>query len=99
MCVLISNRKGVLPCQVRKRCVCVLTPNRKGVLPCQVRERCVCFTSNRKGVLKCDYTHLYPGDLWDSLGQTQVSSLERCPYFRGSLYTSLCSWDNRHCPQ
>ena len=27
-----------------------------------------------------------------------VLVVERSPYFRGSLYTSLCSWDSRHCP-
>ena len=24
--------------------------------------------------------------------------LRRCPYFRGSLYTSLCSWEGVQCP-
>ena len=28
----------------------------------------------------------------------EVSSLRRCPYFRGSLYTSLCSWEGVQCP-
>ena len=27
-----------------------------------------------------------------------LSSLRRCPYFRGSLYTSLCSWEGAQCP-
>ena len=27
-----------------------------------------------------------------------MSSLRRCPYFRGSLYTSLCSLEGVQCP-
>ena len=27
-----------------------------------------------------------------------MSSLRRCPYFRNSLYTSLCSWEGVQCP-
>ena len=33
-----------------------------------------------------------PWDRWDSLGQAQVSSLERCSHFIGiALHTSLCT--------
>ena len=27
-----------------------------------------------------------------------MSSLRKCPYFRGSLYTSLCSWEGVQYP-
>ena len=30
-------------------------------------------------------TSFYSDHLWASLGHAQVSSLERCPYFRGNL--------------
>ena len=36
--------------------------------------------------------------LADSPGRHAVSSLRRCPCFRGSLYTSLCSWEGVQCP-
>ena len=38
---------------------------------------------------------LCSGHLWESLGKAQV--LEKCPNVRGSLYTSLCSWDADNC--
>ena len=38
---------------------------------------------------------------WEHLGQfgtvPNVQIIERCPYLRVALYTSLCSWDSRHC--
>ena len=36
------------------------------------------------------YTHLYvAGNVYS----VHMSTLRRCPYFRGSLYASLCSWE------
>ena len=66
-------------------------PYFRSLYTCYVAGKVCSVLIKEMSLFQVVYTHLY-------VAGKVCSALRKCPYFRGSLYTSLCSWEGVQYP-